>query len=98
MGLEGEGLARGGPPAGGIFPGLDENNDFISDFNQNDNENSPNLIPDYEEPFLRFYTDRPEFLYGMDMNHNGWIDRFENDEEADLRPASQSGDLFDPDI
>ena len=67
-----------------IFPGWDENNDFISDFNQNDNEDSPNLIPDYEEPFLRYYSDRPEFLYGMDMNHNGTIDRFENDEEADL--------------
>ena len=67
-----------------IFPGWDENNDFISDFNQNDNEDSPNLIPDYEEPFLRFHTDRPEFLYGLDMNHNGWIDRFENDDEADL--------------
>ena len=67
-----------------IFPGWDENNDFISDFNQNDNEDSPNLIPDYEEPFLRYYSDRPEFLYGLDMNHNGTIDRFENDEEADL--------------
>ena len=68
----------------GIFPGWDENNDFVSDFNQNDNEDSPSRIPDYEEPFLRFHTDRPEFLYGVDMNHNGWIDRFENDEEADL--------------
>ncbi len=67
-----------------VFPGWDENNDFISDFNQNDNEDSPNLIPDYEEPFLRFHTDRPEFLYGIDMNHNGTIDRFENDELADL--------------
>ena len=67
-----------------VFPGWDENNDFISDFNQNDNEDSPNLIPDYEEPFLRFHSDRPEFLYGIDMNHNGWIDRFENDEMADL--------------
>ncbi len=66
-----------------IFPGWDENNDLISDFNQNDSENSPNRIPDYEEPFLRFHSDRPEFLYGVDMNHNGWIDRFENDEEAD---------------
>ena len=66
-----------------VFPGWDENNDFISDFNQNDNEISPNLIPDYAEPFLRFRADRPEFLYGVDMNHNGWIDRFENDEEAD---------------
>ena len=67
-----------------IFPGWDENNDFVSDFNQNDNEISPNRIPDYDEPFLRFRTDRPQFLYGVDMNHNGTIDRFENDEEADL--------------
>ena len=66
-----------------IFPGWDENNDFVSDFNQNDNEISPNRTPDYDEPFLRFHTDRPDFLYGVDMNHNGWIDRFENDEEAD---------------
>ena len=66
-----------------VFPGWDENSDFISDFNQNDSPTSPNRIPDYDEPFLRFHSDRPEFLYGIDMNHNGWIDRFENDEEAD---------------
>ena len=66
-----------------IFPGLDENNDFISDFNQNDNDFRPNFIPDYEEPFLRFNVDRPEFLFGVDMNNNFWIDRFENDEEPD---------------
>jgi hypothetical protein len=67
-----------------VFPGWDENNDFISDFNQNDSPASPNRIPDYDEPFLRFHTDRPEYLYGIDMNHNGTIDRFENDEQADL--------------
>ena len=66
-----------------VFPGWDENNDFTSDFNQNDSDVSPNRIPDYEEPFLRFHTDRPEFLYGVDMNHNQWADRFENDEEPD---------------
>ena len=77
---EREGWSRGDDE---VFPGWDENNDFISDFNQNDNEVSPNLIPDYAEPFLRFRSDRPEFLYGVDMNHNGWIDRFENDDEAD---------------
>jgi len=66
-----------------VYPGWDENNDFVSDFNQNDNDDSPNLIPDYEEPFLRYHTDRPEFLYGIDANHNGTIDRFENDEEPD---------------
>ena len=66
-----------------IFPGWDENNDFISDFNQNDSEFRPNFIPDYEEPFLRYSADRPEFLFGVDMNNNFWIDRFENDEEPD---------------
>ena len=68
-----------------VFPGWDENNDFISDFNQNDNRRSqrPNDFPDYEEPFLRFNVDRPEFLFGPDMNNNGWIDRFENDEDPD---------------
>jgi len=68
---------------GAVFPGWDENNDFVSDFNQNDNEFAPNLIPDYEEPLLRYNVDRPEFLFGIDMNNNLWVDRFENDEEPD---------------
>ncbi|MBT3341581.1 MAG: hypothetical protein HN712_17595 [Gemmatimonadetes bacterium] len=42
-----------------------------------------NLIPDYAEPFLRFRSDRPEFLFGLDMNHNGMADPFENDLIAD---------------
>ena len=66
-----------------VFPGWDENNDFISDFNQNDNPSVPNVIPDYEEPFLRHHVDRPEFLFGIDLNNNGWIDRFEDDDLAD---------------
>ena len=68
-----------------VFPGWDENNDFISDFNQNDNRrsNRRNEFPDYEEPFLRYNVDRPEYLFGPDMNNNGWVDRFENDEEPD---------------
>ena len=47
--------------------------------------------PDYEEPFLRFRSDRPEFFFGLDMNHNGVVDRFEDDDlpdypfERDLR-------------
>ena len=53
-----------GGPRGGIFPGLDENNDFISDFNQNDNTR-----PDYDEPFLRYTVDPPEFLFGIDMDN-----------------------------
>jgi len=70
-------------PDRAVFPGLDENNDGISDFNQNDNPARPNYLPDYEEPFLRYDVDRPEFLFGMDMNHNRIIDRFENDAHPD---------------
>ncbi len=66
-----------------VFPGWDENNDFISDFNQNDNEVLTNSTPDYDEAFLRHNVDRPEFLFGIDLNNNFWIDRFENDEEPD---------------
>ncbi|MSR81859.1 MAG: hypothetical protein EXS58_02910 [Candidatus Latescibacteria bacterium] len=66
-----------------VFPGWDENNDFISDFNQNDNRVIPNSTPDYEEAFLRHNVDRPEFLFGIDMNNNLWVDRFENDTAPD---------------
>jgi hypothetical protein len=61
-----------------VFPGLDENQDFISDFNQNQNNQ-----PDYSEPFFRYHSDSPEFLFGTDMNNNTIIDRFENDTEPD---------------
>ena len=61
-----------------VFPGLDENNDLVSDFNQNQNTK-----PDYAEPFLRYAVDPPEFLFGMDMNNNTIIDRFEDDREPD---------------
>jgi len=67
-----------------IFPGLDENNDFINDFNQNDNATVSSSVPDYEEPFLRYQVDRPEFLFGIDMNNNNWIDRFEDDDLPDF--------------
>ena len=62
-----------------VFPGLDENNDFVSDFNQNANSR-----PDYAEPFLRYAVDPPEFLFGMDMNNNTLIDRFEDDRQPDF--------------
>ena len=66
-----------------VFPGLDQNHDFISDFNQNNTRVRPNSVPDYAEPFLRYSVDRPEYLFGIDMNNNGWGDRFENDNEPD---------------
>ncbi len=62
-----------------VFPGLDENNDFIPDFNQNKNDK-----PDYAEAFLRYRVDSPEFLFGMDVNNNTIVDRFEDDLQADL--------------
>ncbi|MEE3258312.1 MAG: hypothetical protein VX293_03795 [Candidatus Latescibacterota bacterium] len=40
-----------GDPA--VFPGYDENGDFLSDFNQNSNGDRHNLFPYYAEPFLR---------------------------------------------
>ena len=61
-----------------VFPGIDEDNDDISDFNRNFNRE-----PDYAEPFLRFEVEPPEFLFGMDMNNNTVIDRFEDDTQAD---------------
>ncbi len=67
-----------------VFPGLDENNDFISDFNQNNNPVRPNFMPDYEEQFLRHYVDRPEYVFAVDLNNNGWGERFENDDEPDF--------------
>ena len=73
---------QGGPDVI-VFPGWDENNDFVSDFNQNDNRTLSNRVPDYEEPFFRYRADRPEFLFGIDLNNNNWIDRFENDDEPD---------------
>ncbi|MEC8646827.1 MAG: hypothetical protein VXY00_07620 [Candidatus Latescibacterota bacterium] len=72
-------FGTGGLPDPQVFPGYDENSDFISDFNQNDN-----TLPDYDEPFVRYGVDAPEFLFGVDMNNNGIIDRFENDNLADL--------------
>ncbi|MFA6112326.1 MAG: hypothetical protein WDA75_26500, partial [Candidatus Latescibacterota bacterium] len=66
------------PSSDAAWPGYDENADFLNDGNQNSN-----LYPDYEEPFLRFRADRPEFLPGLDLNYNRVIDRFENDEFPD---------------
>jgi hypothetical protein len=79
-------FGTGGLPDPQVFPGYDENADFISDFNQN-----ANATPDFAEPFLRYQVDAPEFLFGVDMNNNGVVDRFENDSLADL-PYRQDRD------
>ena len=46
---------------------------------RHDNNQNQNLFPDYEEPFLRYRADRPEVLFGLDLNHNGVIESLEND-------------------
>ena len=66
-----------------IFPGWDQNGDFQPDFNQNDNEVRRNAIPDWREPFIRLWVDRPEMLWGRDMNNNFWPDLYENDKDPD---------------
>ena len=76
-------LDRGGVADPEVFPGYDENGDFISDFNQNHSSVRTSFLPDYDEPFLRYASDRPQFLFGIDMNNNNWIDRFENDNLPD---------------
>ena len=46
------------PADNAVFPGLDENNDFISDFNQNDTEDRENFVPDYEDLCVTIQIDR----------------------------------------
>jgi hypothetical protein len=62
----------------GVYPGLDENGDGILDINVNQNE-----TPDYAEPFLMYYVEPDNFVYGDDFNHNGVVDVRENDNRPD---------------
>ena len=62
----------------GVFPGLDEDNDNIPDDDKN-----ANGVPDFEEPFLLYFSDPQEFVYGIDLNNNGVIDERENDNKPD---------------
>jgi hypothetical protein len=62
----------------GIFPGLDENRDWVPDTDQN-----LNSIPDWQEPILFYDADPAEFVYGIDFNNNGVVDYRENDNLPD---------------
>jgi hypothetical protein len=62
----------------GVFPGLDENHDNVVDTDQNGNS-----VPDWEEPFLFYRSDPPEFIYDVDFNNNDLPDLTENDDEPD---------------
>ncbi|MBW7888731.1 MAG: hypothetical protein H3C35_10310 [Bacteroidetes bacterium] len=61
-------------PDTGIFPGKDKDRDGIPDDDRNSNG-----IPDYQENFMTYYSDPPDFEAGDDWNNNGVIDEQEND-------------------
>ena len=63
----------------GVFPGLDEDSDGIPDTNKDFDS-----LPDHLEPFLMYSADPQIFDYGLDLNHNDFIDARENDTDPDL--------------
>ncbi len=63
----------------GIFPGLDEDSDGVPDTNKDFD-----AIPDHQEPFLMYSSDPQIYDFGLDLNHNDFIDARENDIYADL--------------
>ncbi len=70
--------ALSGANDAGVYPGLDQNRDNVPDTDQN-----ANGIPDWEEPFLFYWADPPEFIYDLDFNNNGLPDLTENDDRPD---------------
>ncbi|MEE2657866.1 MAG: hypothetical protein VX733_05125 [Candidatus Latescibacterota bacterium] len=63
----------------GVFPGLDEDNDGVPDTNRDFD-----ATPDYLEPFLTYDVDPQVYDFGLDLNHNDYIDARENDLQPDL--------------
>ena len=67
----------------GVFPGLDLNRDGRLDLNVGGNAFTP---------FLGYYVDPPELVYGDDFNNNGIVDLRENDNLPDyLYPLDHRG-------
>ena len=67
----------------GVFPGLDLNRDGRLDLNVGGNAHTP---------FLGYYIDPPELVYGDDFNNNGIPDLRENDNLPDyLYPLDHRG-------
>ncbi len=71
-------LSYPGWPNASVYPGLDENLDNIPDVDRNEN-----FVPDWNEAFLTYDVDPPEFVYGIDFNNNGMPDFRENDDLPD---------------
>jgi hypothetical protein len=79
-----------GYPNAQVYPGLDDNVDNIPDVDRNEN-----FIVDWEEAFLTYDAEPPEFVYGVDFNNNGVPDFRENDDKPDYPyPRDQKGQHF----
>lgn len=71
----------------GVFPGLDPDGDGVLDFNV---DRAGGL--DAFQPFLGYFTEPPELVYGDDFNNNGIADFRENDNLPDYAyPADHRG-------
>ena len=76
-----------GFPNAMVYPGLDENVDNIPDVDRNEN-----FVVDWEEPFITYDAEPPEFVYGLDFNNNDVPDYRENDDRPDYPyPRDQKG-------
>jgi len=62
----------------GVYPGLDPNGDGVLDF---DVDRAGGL--DAYQPFIAYYAEPPELVYGDDFNNNGVADFRENDNLPD---------------
>ena len=72
----------------GVFPGLDQDQDGRTDTNANGNSE-----PDYLEPFFLYDVDPQEYVYGDDLNNNGFIDHREDDRDPDYPYEADSRGL-----
>jgi len=66
------------PLESGVYPGWDLDKDGVPDYNRNRNN-----LPDYVEPFFKYWEEEQVFYWGNDFNHNGVLDYFEDDSLPD---------------
>ncbi|NKB67432.1 MAG: hypothetical protein GKR89_10255 [Candidatus Latescibacteria bacterium] len=71
-------IVRTQPNESGVYPGWDLDKDGVPDYNRNRNN-----IPDFAEPFFKYWQEEQVFYWGDDYNHNGVLDYFEDDSLPD---------------
>ena len=67
------------PLEAGVYPGWDLDHDGAPDYNRN-----RNYLPDYIEPFFKYWQEEQVFYWGDDFNNNGVLDYFEDDSLPDF--------------